>query len=67
MFFRIIKYTENTSKYAGLKGIKPVKLLTQNVKKIRVKSVEKFLIKTRSNMHRRESWILLFRLGHFDS
>ena len=33
MFFCIIKYTENASKYAGLKGIKPVKLSTQNVKK----------------------------------
>ena len=42
MFFRIFKYTENTSKYAGSKGIKPVKLSTQNVKKITVNSVQNF-------------------------
>jgi len=33
MFFLIIKYTENASKDGGLKGIKPLKLSTQNVKK----------------------------------
>ena len=43
MFFRIFKYTENTSKYAGSKGVKPVKLSTQNVKKNYNKLSAKFL------------------------
>ncbi|GEM_PF-2777595 len=67
MFFRMFKYTENTSKYAGSKGIKPMKLSTQNVKKNYSKLSAKLLNKTSTNMHRREPWPLLFRWGHFDS
>jgi len=67
MFFRIFKYTENTSKYAGSKGIKTVKLSTQNVKKNYTKLSSKFLNNTLTNTHRREPWPLLFRWGHFDS
>ena len=67
MFFRMFKDTENTSKYAGLKGIKPVKLSTQNVKKNYSKLSAKFLNKISTNTHHREPWLLLFRLGHFDS
>ena len=53
MFFRIIKYTENRSKYAGLKGVKPVKLSTQNVKKNYGKSSGRALKKISTNTHRR--------------
>ena len=67
MFFRISKYTENTSKYAGSKGIKQVKLSTQNVKKNYSKLSAKFLNKISTNTHHREPWLLLFRWGHFDS
>ena len=67
MFFRTFKYTENTSKYAGSKGIKQVKLSTQNVKKNYSKLSAKFLNKTSTNTHHREPWPLLFRWGHFDS
>ena len=67
MLFRTSKYTENTSKYAGLKRIKPVKLSTQNVKKNYSKLSAKFLNKISTNTHHREPWLLLFRWGHFDS
>jgi hypothetical protein len=45
LFFWYIKYTENASIYAGLKGIKPVKLSTLNVKNIYSKRSGKALKK----------------------
>jgi hypothetical protein len=67
MFFRIIKYTENASKYAGLKGIKPVKLSTQNVKKNYGKSSGRALKKISTNTHRRVPWPQPFHWGRFGS